>query len=345
MKSNSNENPGRRGMPMLIRPACRPALALAAAVLATGFAATASTASAASAASAAPAATGAAAAGRPAPATFVPAGTGEKVTVTSHFLLRPTTASTSGDSTFMDNGATNNKKNDLLFVMPNLSPGGVDPCPCLLDPISPVGVWYNGSQWAVFNEDGSDIGTLMNYNVLVVPKASKSAFTVHATSPNVHGDYVIINSTLTNGHPDALLQVTQIYGSAAVFNPNSIGVRYFKVRRRWAIFNEDGSAMPPNASFNVLVGNAASNGGRTALLTTTAANRPHNEVIISNSQTTGNPNNVVFATQDFNPSDKGGTGNTGNVIAAYDNTNEGLANWAGSASPLKAAFNLLIFSS
>jgi hypothetical protein len=168
---------------------------------------------------------------------------------------------------------------------------------------------------------------------------------VHATAPNVHGDYVIINSTLTNGHPDALLQVTQNFGSAGVFNPHSIGVRYFKVRRRWAIFNEDGSAMPHKASFNVLVGNAASNGGQSALLTTTAASRPHNEVVISNPETTGNPNNVVFATQDFNPNDKGGTGNTGNVIAIYDNTNEDLGNWASPAIPLKTAFNLLIFSS
>ena len=267
------------------------------------------------------------------------------MTVTSHFLWRPTSGSTNGDSTFIDNGATNNKKNDLLFVMPNLTPGGISPCPCLLNSIAPVGVWYNGSDWAIFNEDESDIGTLFSYNVLAVPKSSKSAFAVHATSPNVHGNYVIINSTLTNGHPDALLQVTQNYDPSRVFNPHPIGVRYFKVRRRWAIFNEDGAAMPVNASFNVLVGTAASNGGQTALLTTTAANRPQPEVTISNSQTTGNPNNVVFATQDFNPADKGSTGNSGNVVAAYDGAHEGIANWAGSPIPLKAAFNLLIFSS
>ncbi len=337
MKSNRSENPGRRPIHRAIRPATRPALALAAAVIATGFATT---------ASASPVATGAPAGGRTAPATFgIPPVAGEKVTVTSHFVWTPTTASDNGDSTFIVNGATNNKKNDLLFVMPNLTPGGLDPCPCLLSPISAVGVWYNGSRWAVFNEDASDMSTLMAFDVLVVPKASKSAFTVHATAPNVHGDYVIINSTLTNGHPDALLQVTQNFGSAGVFNPHSIGVRYFKVRRRWAIFNEDGSAMPHKASFNVLVGSAASNGGKSALLTTTAANRPHNEVVISNSQTSGNPNNVVFATQDFNPNDKGGTGDTGNVTEAYDNTNEGIENWASSPIPLKAAFNLLIFSS
>lgn len=328
---------------MTIRPAAGPALALAAAILATGFAATAS---AAPAAPAAPATIGAPSGGRTVPAIFSPAAGGEKVTVTSHFVWKPTADTLSGDSTFIVNGATNNKKNDLLFVMPNLTPGGLSPCPCLLNKVPPVGVWFNGSRWAIFNEDGSNFGTLFAFNVLVVPKASKSAFEVHATASNRHGDYMIINSPLTNGHPNALLQVTQNFGSPGIFNSHNVGVRYFTARHRWAIFNEDGAAMPAKASFNVLVGNAASNGGRTNVLTATAANRLRGAVIISNPETTGNPNNVVFATQSFNPGGKGGTGNNGFVVASYDNAHELIFNWGGPADiPLKASFNLLIFGS
>jgi len=32
---------------------------------------------------------------------------------------------------------------DLLFITPNLTPGGISACPCLLSPQQPVGVWYN----------------------------------------------------------------------------------------------------------------------------------------------------------------------------------------------------------
>ncbi len=103
--------------------------------------------------------------------------------------------------------------------------------------------------------------------------------------------------------------------------------------------------MPSHASFNVLIGNAASNGGQANVLTATAASRPANEVIISNPETTGNPNNVVFATQNFNPGGKGGTGNSGFVVASYNGSQEGLFNFGGPAIPLKTAFNLLIFSS
>lgn len=337
MRWHRNELSGGRDGTRVRRPAAKswtgPALALA--FVAVG----------ATAATAATAAGQVPVRGRVAVGNPLPAAKPDKVTVTSHFVWRPTSGTTSGDSTFLGNGATNGNRKDLLFVTPNLSPGGISPCPCLLDPTPPVGVWYNGSQWAIFNEDSSSMGTLFSYNVLVVPKAGHAAFAVHATSASKHGDYVIINSPATNGNPKALLQVTQVFNPSNVFNPHQIGVRYFKVRRRWAIFNEDGAAMPLNASFNVLVGNAPSNGGQTALLTATAGNKLNAAVLISNAETTGNPNNVVFVTQDFNPSDKGGTSNDASVIVAYSGTKEAAIDWASPAAPVGAAFNLLIFSS
>ena len=275
----------------------------------------------------------------------VPAAAAETVTVTSHFLWRPVPDSLSGDSTFIDNGATNGHQKALLFVTPNLTPGGISPCPCLVSAIPPIGIWYENGQWAIFNEDSSDMGTLFAYNVLVVPKAGASAFTVQAKAGTVHGDYVIINSPATNNNPDAALQVTQNYQPSAVFNAHPIGVKYFKVRRRWAIFNEDGHAMPHGAAFNVLVGGAASNGGKTQVFKATAANHLEAAFVISNKATTGNPNGVVFATPDYNPGDKGGTTDAGNLVTGYSGTKAFLINWGGPAIPVGASFNLLVFPS
>ncbi len=339
MRSNHRELPrgrdGARGRLAAMRPRTGPALALAfAAVVAGATAATAATA-----AGLGPAG------GRVRIGNPVPAAASDTVTVTSHFVWRPTSGTLSGDSTLLDNGATNGKSKDLLFVTPNLTPGGVSPCPCLLDPMPPIGVWYNGSRWAIFNQDGSAMGTLMSYNVLVVPKAGHAAFAVHATAASKHGDYLIINSPATNGNPKALLQVTQVFNPSDVVNPHQIGVRYFKVRRRWAIFNEDGAAMPLDASFNVLVGNAPSNGGKAALLTATTGNKLNAAVLISNSETTGNPNNVVFVTENFNPGGKGGTTNDASTVVAYSGTKEATVSWATPAPAVGTAFNLLIFSS
>jgi hypothetical protein len=339
MTISNGESRRKWGARWSIASAAGAALAVGAGILSLAFT---------SAASASPAASAGAASGAakvtPAVRATLPP-SGDVVTVASHFVWVATSASRSDDSTYINNGATNAKKNDLLFVTPNLTPGGINPCPCLLEPVPPVGVWYDGSQWAVFNEDSSTMGGLVAYNVLVVPKASKYAFEVHATASSRHGDYLVINSAATNKNPKALLQVTQNYNPSEVYNPNQIGVRYIKAQRKWSIFNEDGQAMPLNAGFNVLVGNAASNGGSTAVLTTTKADRAGAGALISNRETNGNPNNVVLETQDTTPAGKGGYGDQGIIYATYSGSKEGLINWDSPPPRLGAAFNLLIFSS
>jgi hypothetical protein len=274
-----------------------------------------------------------------------PAAPADVVSVASHFVWVPSSATDSADATFINNGATNGRKGDLLFVLPNLTPGGISPCPCLLSPAPPVGVWFNGSQWAVFNEDESTMGTLTAFNVLVLPKATKTAFTVVAKGKARSGNHVVISAAAANNNPHALLQVTQNFGPDAVFNPNQVGVRYYKGLRRWVIFNEDGHPMPAGAAFNVLVGSTGSNGGKTALVTTTTSNRAGDSVRISNPETNGNPNNFVLATQDPSPGGKAGKGDTSVLYAGYSGSREALVDWASPAPAVGAAFNLLVFGS
>ena len=270
------------------------------------------------------------------------------VKVTSHFVWVPTSTSLSGDSTYINNGATNGHAKDLLFITPNLTPGGISPCPCLFSAQPPVGVWYTGSNWAVFNEDHSTMGTLWSFNVLVVPKASKSAFVQKATTSNTIGNRTLLNSSLLNGKPKALVIVTQNWnpgGSGGIYNDNRVGVRYYKPLKRWGIFNEGGGAMPLGASFNVLVGQAASNGGKMSVLKATVSNRTGDAVLINNSETNGNPNNVTFVTQDFNPGGKGGIADIYTAGVGYSGTREGVANWSGPAQKVGTAYNVLVFSS
>lgn len=264
-----------------------------------------------------------------------------------HFVWQPTTASLGGDSTYINNGATNGQAKDLLFVTPNLTPGGLSPCPCLISPQPPVGVWYNGTQWAVFNEDASSMSTFWSYNVLVVPKASKSAFVAKATVANTIGNRTLLNSKLLNGKPDALILVTQDYdpdGVGGIFNDHQVGVRYYKPRKRWGIFNEGGGAMPTGAAFNVLVSQTASNGGKMSVLKATSSNHVGDAVLINNSQTNGNPNNATFVTQDYNPGAKGGISDVYPAVVTYGGTKEAVLNWGGTEK-VGTGYNVLIFSS
>ncbi len=282
-------------------------------------------------------------------AAFTPAEAGT-VTVTSHFVWAPTSASLSGDSTFINNGATNGNRKDLLFITPNLTPGGISPCPCLLSPQPPAGVWYYGSrqQWAIFNENGATMGTLFAYNVLVVPKASRSAFVHTATPASISGNRTLLSSPLLNGRPKAIVLVTQNFdpnGIGGTYNDHQVGVRYYPSIKRWGIVNEDGSAMTKGASFNVLVGSAASNGGTMIVLKVTTSNRNGDAVAISNRETNGNPNAVVLATPDFDPGGKGHIADPNPVDVGYNGSREFVFHWGGAAQKLGNSFNVLIFSS
>jgi hypothetical protein len=279
------------------------------------------------------------------PAAALPASA--SVTVTSHFVFTADSANTSGDSAYLVNGATNNRPNDLLFVTPNFTPGGV--CGCLYEPGALGVFYYSGThQWAVFREDRAAMDAGQSFNVLVVPRSSKAVFVQRATTANISGNATLINSRLTNGNPRAELQVTQNWnpgGKGGTYNPHPVGVSYLTSRKRWAIFNEDRAAMPRGAAFNVLVGQAPSNGGKSSVLTTTKSNRSGDTTLISNSQTTGNPNNVVFVTQNWNPGGHHGTYNNNQPGVWYTSAQEGAFNENQSAPPLKSAFNILVFSS
>jgi hypothetical protein len=76
-----------------------------------------------------------------------------------------------------------------------------------------------------------------------------SRFVWAASSSNDGGDGTTINDFYTNGDPNAVLEVTQRW--TGVYDPASIGIWY--AGGHWIIFNENGSAMPAGAEFNVLV--------------------------------------------------------------------------------------------
>lgn len=274
------------------------------------------------------------------------------VTVTSHFIWTATSSNVSLFYSLINNGATNGEPNALLFVTPNDAPGGL--CGCTLDP-APVGViWVPGAgKWAILNEDLSTISVGASFNVLVVEKPSAQVFTVTATSLNSTGNGMSFSSRATNGKGAALLQVTQSMpnGAGSVLNGHPIGVVYGlgSSGNLWDVQNLDNASMPGGAQFNVLVGAKPSNGGKAVLLTGTSANTQGSDTFISNSETTGNPNTVVFVTQNADPSLHFGAGDVAPTGVIYDTSPNDVAavfNENGASMPTATHyFNLLIFPS
>jgi hypothetical protein len=279
------------------------------------------------------------------------------VTVTSHFVWTATSSNTiDGFITEIDNAATNGNPNAILLATPVYNAGGVCGCVNMTDPIA---VYYlSGDQkWGIIDADIStgDIPVGAEFNVLVVQNPNNSVFTATATSGNITGNGFTLNQSSTLGQGGALLQVTQNYtpGGHQVpsVNPHVPGVVYGlgKKGNKWAIQNVDNGTMPAGASYNVMVGSAASNGGKAKLLTGDTSDTSGADTFMSNKETNGNPNAVVFATQNFDPNLNFGTNDPHPYGVGYANSPsdvEYVLNEDGSSMPTTTYyFNLLIFPS
>jgi hypothetical protein len=269
----------------------------------------------------------------------VPAST----TVASHFVWTATSRNVVGDSTYIDNAATNGRPRAILFITPKYHVGGVVDA-------APAGVWYNKAarRWAIFNEDQSSMFPGASFNVLVVPRATSSVFVHKAASRNSNGDSTYLSSSLTSSRPRARLLVTQVWnpgGTGGTYNPHAVGVWYDTGVRRWAIFSEDEAGMINGAAFDVMVGTRSSGGGSSALQTATPGNSSGDNAFISNPKTSGHPHAMVLETPNWNPNGAGRTYDRSPVAVWFSTRyrKAGIFNEDGSAMPLHAAFNLIIY--
>ena len=278
------------------------------------------------------------------------------VTVTSHFIQTATSSNlVGGFITEINNAATNGNPNALLFVTPVFNSGGVCGCVAFADPVA---VYYlaGDQKWGIADATiTNNIPVGAQFNVLVVQKPNKSVFTATATSTNISGNGFTLTKSSTVGKGAALLQVTQNYtpGGHQVpsVNPHAQACVYGLGPNGdlWDIQNLDNAAMPVDAAYNVMVGATASNGGKAALLTGDSSNTVGITTLISNKETNGNPNAVVFETQNFDPDLQFGTNFPHQTGVGYANspTDQGYVVALDGASMPTAThyFNLLVFGS
>jgi hypothetical protein len=278
------------------------------------------------------------------------------VTVTSHFIWTATSSNTtSGFVTEINNAATNGNPNAILLVTPVYDSGGVCGCVTMTDPI---GVYYLGGdqKWGII--DSTISGTLpvgSEFNVLVVQKPSNSVFIATATASNIFANGFTLSKKSTVGKPSALLQVTQNYtpngNQVPSVNGHTPGVVYGlgAAGNQWDIQNLDNATMPVGAAYNVMVGSGASNGGNASLLSGTSLSTVGPLIKISNKETNGNPNAVVFETQNADPNLNFGSGDpnqTGVGYATSPDDFEYVFNEDGNSMPTPPTyFNLLVFPS
>ena len=170
-------------------------------------------------------------------------------------------------------------------------------------------------------------------------QASHFIWTVTGASQS--GATTEINNGATNGNPNAILFVTQNWSPGGVCgcvtDTSPISIYYDTSTDEWTIVDEDGSAVPVGAQFNVLAFPAAT--ADAFSVTADSSNTSFNFVAFDNSATNNNPKAIIQATQVDT-----GVINDNNAGVYYDGSEWGVFNEAYVDMPAGATFNVLIGS-
>ena len=254
------------------------------------------------------------------------------------FVHTSTSGSISYNYTVIDHPLTNNNPNAVLLVTQNFSAAGGS---AFND--HRLGVWYNGSAWSIFNQDSAAMPVHASFNITVLPDEPTVA--VHTATPaNTIGGSTFIDHPLTNNNPNAIVSITQNWnpgGIGGINNDHTVAVWYYDVFERWAVFNQDHTAVPDGASFNVSAPSLES-----ALFVHTAdpGNIIGHWTIIDNPLSNNNPHATLSVTQNRNPGGGGGVFNNHAFGVRYSSTHSKWAifNQDTVAMPEGASFNVSV---
>ena len=189
--------------------------------------------------------------------TNMPIGASFNVLVVQHanadvFVQTATTTNTVGDSTSITSTATDGKPKALLQVTQRSTGGSQS-----VNNNRSVGVTFANNKAAIFNEDTSPMPVGAEFNVMVgASKSNGGALYLQQTVFGSGSDSTISNSH-TTGNPNAVIFVTPNFDAAylgGVFDAAPSGVTYVAgPTDKWAVSNQDGSAMGNGPAFNLLM--------------------------------------------------------------------------------------------
>jgi hypothetical protein len=204
---------------------------------------------------------------------------------------------------------------------------------------SPLGVWYHGTGWSLFNENLSAIALGTSFNVAILP-ASESIYSEIAEESDTFFNSTRINAPSATGNSSAVIQVTQNFnpgGEGGTYNNKPIGVWYDG--NFWYVFNQDGSNMPLGAGFNVAISEETDGA---FVHTATANNTASATTWINHPATNGDPDAIVLVTQNWNPPGGGSVYNNAPVAVQYLSGFWFIFNENFSPMPIGASFNVSV---
>ncbi len=184
------------------------------------------------------------------------------------------------------------------------------------------GLWYDGPQWAIFNEDTA-INMVEGAQFFIYIASDPSDVITHistAANQGTDGSYTteIDDANFNNADPGPYAIISNYWNPNAVYNTHLYSFYYDDVTNRRGFYNRDFDPIPDGAAFKILVNGA---GVSRFTHTTDATNNNSNWTILDHPDLNGNPNaTFVFSHYWGLSGNAGDIGNT-KLSAWYDGNN------------------------
>ncbi len=151
------------------------------------------------------------------------------------------------NSSFLDADGLNGNANAIIVVEYDALARTANP--------HPVGVWYNGSKWGVFNQDMAAMPSRITFTI-TWKKPDANTFLQQASAKSINNGRFVLNHPLLDNNSIASFYASQVWnpgGSGGIYNNSEITVEYDKSLARWVVKNSNGSSIPDGAAFNLLI--------------------------------------------------------------------------------------------
>lgn len=161
-----------------------------------------------------------------------------------NYLFTTATSNITGNYAVIDLAALNGMPNAVFSVRTNAETVTANP--------HPIGVWYTGKNWSIFNQDRANMPSGVKFLVTI----SEKAVLQKASEENTRGAEMMIDAAPLNGNADAKFSITQNWnpggGTNGVYNNSDVDAYYSNEAGKWILKNKSGDHIKPGMSFNIV---------------------------------------------------------------------------------------------
>ncbi len=168
-----------------------------------------------------------------------------RVVFAQEVIHTSTFESLSGENTRLDIDVLYNNPKAVVVAIP------LDETKHLLK--YPIGIWNNGVNCYLFNEDRSPMKEGIKFKVIYFPKTDSAHFLFQADIYTLKGDVPYIDKPVLNGNPGAQILASMSENPSGVYNRSEIGFKYDEKEQKWYVYNLNNTPVPKDLGIYIIV--------------------------------------------------------------------------------------------